>query len=307
MTDLEKIAYAKSFIDKLAAGIDPTDDSLIPEGDVAAKARIVGCFSYVSEVLGKLTNAPDTVANLYRVPERKLTAQVLASIECSQYPVSVSAFAQRVDQALRSTRKFTANEINSWLMHQGYLEKLIDYRDKSVKRPTQKGVEIGIFVHQSTTQTGRVTSSIRLNLFAQQFIRDHLQEILAFSQNPPKLADQLPHVNFTLTHAQLASCPVSEVPLSISQIASRISSLNLQDSSDGLKAGDLADWLVHLGLLHVVERGGKNYKLPTNAGSEIGIIIEERHGQNGLYPIALYTAGAQKFIIDNIHALIRVQ
>ena len=62
MTDLEKIAYAKSFIDKLAAGIDPTDDSLIPEGDVAAKARIVGCFSYVSEVLGKLTNAPDTVA-----------------------------------------------------------------------------------------------------------------------------------------------------------------------------------------------------------------------------------------------------
>ncbi len=307
MTDLEKIAYAKSFIDKLAAGIDPTDDSLIPEGDVAAKARIVGCFSYISEVLGKLTNAPDTVANLYRVPERKLTAQVLSAIECSQYPVSVSAFAQKVDQALRSTRKFTANEINAWLMHQGYLEKLIDYRDKSVKRPTQKGVEIGIFVHQSTTQTGRVTSSIRLNLFAQQFIRDHLQEILAFSQNPPKLADQLPHVNFTLTHAQLASCPVSEVPLSISQIASRISSLNLQDSSVGLKAGDLTNWLVHLGLLHVVERGGKNYKLPTNAGSEIGIIIEERHGQNGLYPIALYTTDAQKFIIDNIHALIRVQ
>lgn len=307
MTDLEKIAYAKSFIDKLAAGIDPTDDSLIPESDVAAKARIVGCFAYVSEVLGKLINSPDTVANLYRVPERKLTAQVLASIECSQYPVSATAFAQRVDQALRSSKKFTAHEINAWLTHQGYLEKLIDYRDKSVKRPTQKGIEIGITVFQSANSTGRVTSSIRFNLFAQQFLRDHLHEILAFSQSPPKLADQLPRVNFTLTQEQLASCPISEVPLSISQIASMISSLNLDDSNVGLKPGDLADWLVHLGILGTVERGGKNYRLPTNAGSEIGIIIEERHGQNGLYPIALYTADAQRFILDHIHALIIVK
>lgn len=306
MTDLEKIAYAKSFIDKLAAGIDPTDDSMIPEGDVASKARIVGCFSYVSDVLGKLVNSPDTVANLYRTPERKLTSEVLARIECSQYPVSATAFAQRVDQALRSSKKFTAHEINAWLMHQGYLEKLIDHRDKSFKRPTQKGVEIGILVFQSTTQTGRVTSSIRLNLFAQQFIRDHLQEILAFSQSPPRLADQLPSVKFTLTREQLAACPVSEVPLSISEIASQISSLNLEDSSVGLKPGDLADWLVHLGILCVVERGGKNYKLPTNAGSEIGIIIEERRGLNGLYPIALYTADAQRFIIDHIHTLIKI-
>lgn len=307
MTDLEKLAYAKSFLDKLAAGIDPTDGTIIPENDVAAKSRVVGCFSYVSEVLGKLVNSPDTVADLYRVPERTITPQVLASIECSQYPVSVSMFAQRVDAALRLSKKFTAHDVNPWLMHNGYLEKLIDYRDKSFKRPTQKGIDIGITVFQSTNASGRVTRSIRLNMFAQQFLRDHLQEILAFSQRPPKLAAQSPHVTFTLTRAQLAACPVSEVPLSISQIASQISSLNLQDSSVGLKAGDLTDWLVSLGLLHVVERGGKNYKLPTNAGSEIGIIIEERHGQTGLYPIALYTADAQRFIFDNIHALIRVQ
>ena len=307
MTDLEKIAYAKSFLDKLAAGIDPTDGSIIPQDDVAAKTRVAGCFSYVSDVLGKLINAPDTVANLYRTPERKLTSEVLASIECSQYPVSASAFAQRVDQALRSSKKFTAHEINAWLMHQGYLEKLIDYRDKSFKRPTQKGVEIGIIVQQSTTASGRVTRSVRFNLFAQQFLRDHLHDILAFSQNPPRLYDQLPSVSFTLTQAQLASYEFSEIPLSISQIASKISALNLDGSQVGLKAGDLTDWLTHLGLLQTVERGGKNHKLPTNAGSEIGIFIEERRGQTGLYPIALYNADAQRFIIDNIHALIRVQ
>ena len=31
MTELEKIAYAKSFIDKLANGVNPIDDSAIPD------------------------------------------------------------------------------------------------------------------------------------------------------------------------------------------------------------------------------------------------------------------------------------
>ena len=84
MTELERIAYAKSFIDKLAKGIDPTDHSPIPEGDVAAKTRIAGCFSCVSDVLDKLVHSPDTETDLYRVPERKLTVQVLSSIECTK-------------------------------------------------------------------------------------------------------------------------------------------------------------------------------------------------------------------------------
>ena len=306
MTDLEKIAYAKSFIDKLSAGIDPTDGTLIPEDDVAAKARIVGCFSYVSEVLGKLINAPNVVADLYRVPERKLTAQVLSSIECTQFPVSISAFAQRIDAALHSSKKFTAHDITPWLMHNGYIEKLIDYRDKSFKRPTQKGVEIGIIVQQSTSQTGRVTSSIRLNMFAQQFIRDHLHEILAFSPSPPRPADRIPLVTFTLSQAQLAKFEFSEIPLSISQIASMISALNLESSQVGLKPGDLTDWLVHLGLLTPTEYNGKNYKLPTQAGKEIGILVEYKNGMYGEYPLTLYTIDAQRFMIDNIRGLIKV-
>ena len=280
MTDLEKIAYAKSFLDKLASGIDPTTDDLIPEGDVAAKSRVVGCYAYVSEVLTKLINAPNVV--------------------------SISAFAQRIDAALRSSKKFTAHDITPWLMHNGYIEKLIDYRDKSFKRPTQKGVEIGIIVHQSTSQTGRVTNSLRLNMFAQQFIRDHLHEILAFSQNPSYPANRIPQVTFSLSQAQLTNFEFSETPLSISQIASMISALNLESSQVGLKASDLVDWLVHLGLLRTVEHGGKNYKLPTDAGKQIGILVEARHGLKGDYYIALYNTDAQRFIINNIHGLIKV-
>jgi hypothetical protein len=52
MTELEKIAYAKSFIDKLANGINPLDDTPILEGDIANNVRLSLCFFYVSDILG---------------------------------------------------------------------------------------------------------------------------------------------------------------------------------------------------------------------------------------------------------------
>ena len=51
MTEVEKIEYAKSFIDKLANGINPLDDTAIKEDDVVNNVRLSRCFFYVSDVL----------------------------------------------------------------------------------------------------------------------------------------------------------------------------------------------------------------------------------------------------------------
>ena len=51
VTELEKIEYAKSFIDKLANGINPLDNTPIPEDDIANNVRISRCFFYVSGIL----------------------------------------------------------------------------------------------------------------------------------------------------------------------------------------------------------------------------------------------------------------
>lgn len=45
MTELEKIEYAKSFIDKLANGINPLDDTPISETDIVNNVRLSRCFS----------------------------------------------------------------------------------------------------------------------------------------------------------------------------------------------------------------------------------------------------------------------
>ncbi len=307
MTELEKIAYAKSFLDKLAAGIDPTDNSPIPEGDVAAKARVVGCYTYVSDLLGTLVANPLVVNDLYKSDEWKVTPEVLASIECSHYYVSVSKFAGRIDAALRSRRKFTAHEINPWLFANGYLEQVTEYDGKSVKRPTQKGIEVGFLLEQTVTPSGRVQSGIRLNYTAQCFIRDHLPEIIGHAQSgnskvPP--ADR--PISFHITAKELAHFIPTQQPILISQLAYMISVLQ-PNPNIKLKPTDLTDWLQELGLLEISCVNGKNYKLPTAAGREIGISQETRHRESGDYIVALYNADAQRFIVDNLTAVARVE
>lgn len=306
MTELEKIAYAKSFIDKLATGIDPTDNSSVPECDVAAKSRIVGCFSFVSDILGRLVDHPDTVTDLYRVAEWSVTPEMLAAIECSSNYVSVRVFAQRIDALLSAEQKFTAHHINPWLLANGYLERVVDVQGKSHTRPTQKGIDNGFLIEQRVAQTGKVTMGIRLNYFAQCCIRDHLGEIVAASQRPvlePPLRQSAP---FHITFAQLAGYVPSQKPMLITQVAYMISCLQ-DDATAKLKPTDLTDWLMRLGLLQNTNVNGKNYKLPTEAGMALGISREDRHSQNGDYSVALYNADAQRFIVDNLSAVATVE
>ena len=61
MTELEKTAYAKSFIDKLANGINPLDNQPIEETDIVNNVRISRCLFYVSDILRKVIEAGGVV------------------------------------------------------------------------------------------------------------------------------------------------------------------------------------------------------------------------------------------------------
>ena len=51
MPELQKIAHAKSYIDKLANGVNPLDDTPIPEDDIANNVHLSRCFFLVSDIL----------------------------------------------------------------------------------------------------------------------------------------------------------------------------------------------------------------------------------------------------------------
>ena len=74
MTELETMQRAKMYMDKLAQGIDPITDSVLNH------VRLVRCFFYVSDVLGKVIANGGTVGQIVKNVDFSITREQLATI-----------------------------------------------------------------------------------------------------------------------------------------------------------------------------------------------------------------------------------
>jgi len=54
MTELEMIQRAKLYMEKLAMGINPLDDSPVPEEELINNVRLSRCFTFTAQMLGRM-------------------------------------------------------------------------------------------------------------------------------------------------------------------------------------------------------------------------------------------------------------
>lgn len=182
MTELEKIAYAKSFIDKLANGINPLDDGPIPEGDIVNNIRLSRCFFYVSDILRRvIENGGTEAARTPRVKKKlfALSEEERARIVFSEKPVTVSEITKQLNGIvdLETTKKISAVAVNQWLMSEGLIESVEQPSGKSHKRPTAAGRELGILTEERVGQYGNYTVML-FDRHAQQFVCDNIEAIM---------------------------------------------------------------------------------------------------------------------------------
>ena len=186
MTELEKIAYAKSFIDKLANGINPLDDTHIPDDDIVNNVRLSRCFFYVSSILQREIEREQRM-----VPKKKqgrapfsITPEQLQKFEYSPYPISVSAMGKKINWLVREDieekrmEKFSCRKINYWLCDIGMIEWR-EWNNGKLKRfPTVEGEAIGL-VLEIWENYGRRSPVIYLSEEAQHFIIDNIEAVMA--------------------------------------------------------------------------------------------------------------------------------
>lgn len=186
MTELEKIAYAKSFIDKLANGINPVDDTPIPEGDIANNVRLSRCFFYVSDILRQVIEHGGTAVNQsakVRKQEFYLSQNERARLLVSEKAVTVTEIANYLNSHINqeTTKKITGASINDWLMSIGLLEIVKLQNGKQRKQPTVQGNEMGIFVDERNGQFGQYYV-VLFTSDAQQLIYDNIDSIVAYKK-----------------------------------------------------------------------------------------------------------------------------
>ena len=185
MTELEKIAYAKSFLDKLANGINPIDGSVIPDNDVVNNVRLSRCFFYVSDVLrqvidnGGITQAPP------QPKKGKKSAYFLLPEQAERFaysdiPITATDIASRIIAVgpQEGVRKFPKKKIVKWLAYLDLVEETTIDNHKVVI-PTDSGRDIGILFSQRQGQYGSYYVTL-YNRNAQQFIIDNIDALLAF-------------------------------------------------------------------------------------------------------------------------------
>lgn len=107
-----------------------------------------------------------------------------------------------------------------------------------------------------------------------------------------------------LTKEELNNFEYSNTPIPISTITKSLNELNKNKNTTKLKATHITKWLINLEILVETEINGKNYKLPTKTGKDMGLYIEERIGYNGEYYIVQYPKQMQEFIINNFDNLL---
>ncbi len=181
MTELEKIEYTKSFIDKLANGINPLDDSSIPEGELLNNVRISRCMFYVSDILRQV------IENGGIKPQKKskkapfeITSEQLERFTYSDTPLSLSEIAARLKALIdaENMQSLTYKDFAAWLVDIGALKEVENDEGKKKKHPTEMGESLGISEELRHGMYGDYMVVI-YNREAQQFVIDNLPSVIA--------------------------------------------------------------------------------------------------------------------------------
>ena len=183
MTELEMIARAKMYVDKLANGINPIDDTIIPEQDIVNNVRLARCFFFVSDVLRRVlenggTNPAPGTKKVKKIPF-SLSDTQRDMFVFSIKPVSMSEIVGQLNSLANneSMQKISYRIVTEWLIEIGMLSWTTNSLGKSQKYPTVKGNQQGITVEERTGAQGAYHVVV-YSTSAQHFIIEHLNDII---------------------------------------------------------------------------------------------------------------------------------
>lgn len=238
-TELEKIECAKTYIDKLANGINPVDDTMAPDADIINNVRLSRCFFFVSDVLRQVIENGGIGSAAAEKKPKKLPLSIpfekRGEFNYSEKPIPASEIAKRVNMLVdtENMKKFSYSAILTWLTEIGMMEIAVTPDGKQVKRPTEIGRESGISVEERTGRDGPYPVVV-YNGEAQHFIVDNLDAIIvagnlnAQMQGTPWTREQ----DDCLADLYKKSVPLSEIAITLkrstSAVAGRLKKLGLR-------------------------------------------------------------------------------
>lgn len=110
---------------------------------------------------------------------------------------------------------------------------------------------------------------------------------------------------FAITSEQLSKVQVSQEPVRVTRLVGMISEAVGNPQMKKLGTTVITDWLLEKGFLEKqTGPDGRNNRVPTQNGIRIGLFTQMRQGQYGEYLAVFYNTEAQRFVLDNLMAML---
>lgn len=134
-----------------------------------------------------------------------------------------------------------------------------------------------------------------------QYISGVLEKVIA-NGGQVCAAEKAP---FTITDEQLTKVQLTGEPLRIADFVDLILRATDYQGMKKLSPLKLTNWLLQKGfLIREIGPDGKPRRVPSPAGKELGISAQMCEYKSGEYLGIFYDEKAQRFLLDNIHAII---
>ncbi|MCD8040530.1 MAG: hypothetical protein LUF82_03335 [Clostridia bacterium] len=176
MTELEKVEYTKSFIDKLAEGVNPLTDEQIPDGDLLNNVRISRCMFYVSGILDGVISQMKNPKPLKKIRNADKKPFCIGDGDMGKYTYSdnlctVGDIANQLNSFidLNIMQRIKVKTIYDWLVSKEYLYN-VDGSEKVYRRSAEKGRAAGFTDSQRVSAKGLSYTVILCNKNAQKII-----------------------------------------------------------------------------------------------------------------------------------------
>ena len=175
MIDIEKLATAKVWIEKLANGINPLNDELVKEDDIINNVHISRCLFYVTELLDEIkagTTAERRVRKTFF-----LSSKDAANIHIST-PNGIASFVKLVNGYISSDMKpLSAAQVIKWLRKEGVLQEVSKEDGHKTNLPTEKGNSLGINIEVQRNADGLDYQRVLYSVDAQKFLLNNIEPI----------------------------------------------------------------------------------------------------------------------------------
>lgn len=281
MSNIVKIKLTKTYLEKLAAGINPITGEKTDSNDIIHNKEIADTLLYASTILNNMINQEQNKQII-------VSAEQVSLLKVRPDPCTVGEVTREINRIVSNTNMCDIHSewINNWLISIGMLQIHDGY-----KVPTQLGADMGIStVTKTSEKMGEYVVCVYDSL-VQQFIFDNLDNILAFVNNFENNDENLDDTSKVVVYTQnknletiikenYEKCIMIATGTydSKSQTGSSSTMLQYRNSKRTLNCSGFKSGSVTMSILHGILDAANAIKNPI----DVLIISSERLGFNNL-------------------------